>query len=94
MFSFLATQKTWQNYKDQKKEIIELLEKAEQELKKMHGKPSSRDVIHELRDKQELSKALRMATEELLKRLKELCQTLSSMTAPERKPLFFKEVHI
>ncbi|KAK6636175.1 hypothetical protein RUM43_009828 [Polyplax serrata] len=87
-----TTQKTWQNYKDQKKEIIELLEKAEQELKKMRGKPSSRDVVHELRDKQELSKALRMATEELLKRLKELCQTLSSLTAPERKPLFFKEV--
>lgn len=69
------------------------MEQAERELKKMKGKPNtSRDTVHELRDKQELSKALRLATEELLKRLRELCESLGSMTAPDRKPLLQKEV--
>lgn len=88
-----ATQKVWQNYKDQKKEIVELLERAERELKQVKGKHSrAKDIANELRDKQELSKALRIATEELLKKLRELCQTLCTMTAPERKPLLQKEV--
>lgn len=59
----------------------------------MRGKPgTSRDTVNELRERQELNKALRIATEELLKRLKELCESLSAVTAPERKPLLQKEV--
>lgn len=91
---FLDTQKVWHNYKGQKKEISELLERAEQELKQMQGKPASRDVVRELKEKQELSKALRQATEELLKRLRELCLSLTAVTAPERKPLLQKEVSV
>lgn len=88
-----ATQKVWKNYKDQKKEILELLERAERELMNVKGKPSRpKDILEELKEKQELSRSLRLATEELLKKLRELCALLTSMTAPERKPILQKEV--
>ena len=89
------TQKIWQNYQSQKSEIVELLERAERELRKVSGQPcKAKDVASELKDKQELSKALRLATEELLRRLRDLCAALQAATAPERRPILEKEVDI
>lgn len=85
----------WQNYQTQKSEILELLERAERELRRVGAQPSRpKDVAAELKDKQELSKALRQATEELLRRLRDLCAALQAATAPERRPLLQKEVHL
>jgi nesprin-1 len=88
-----GTQKVWTNYKEQKDEILKLLEQAEGELKKVApGTYDSQKVAADLQAKQDMSVALRKATEEMLRKLRDLCSTLSTMTAPERKPLLQKEV--
>lgn len=90
-----GTQKVWTNYKEQKDEILKLLEQAEGELKKVApGAYDSLKVAADLQAKQDMSVALRKATEEMLCKLRDLCSTLSTMTAPERKPLLQKEVSL
>jgi nesprin-1 len=88
-----GTQKVWKNYKEQKDEILKLLERAEGELKKLAPVAyDSQKVAADLQAKQDISIALRKATEEMLRKLRDLCSTLTTMTAPERKPLLQKEV--
>ncbi|XP_039285327.1 nesprin-1-like [Nilaparvata lugens] len=88
-----GTQKMWLNYQEQKDEILALLEKAEEELRKINaGNYDSRHISTELRSKQELSSALREAMESMLCKLRDLSAGLSSVTAPDRKPLIAKEV--
>jgi len=70
-----------------------LLEQAEAELKKVAPVAyDSQKVAADLQAKQDMSIALRKATEEMLRKLRDLCSTLTTMTAPERKPLLQKEV--
>lgn len=83
----------WTTYNDQKDEIIHLLEKAENELQKVSsGGPDNKQLAMELQVKQDLSVALRKATETMLCRLRDLCAALSNVTVPEQKPLLLKEV--
>ncbi|XP_075225316.1 muscle-specific protein 300 kDa isoform X2 [Lycorma delicatula] len=91
--SLKGTHKMWLTYQEQKDEIIELLEKAEEEIKKCAvGGRDSRFITNELRSKQELSISLREATENMLRKLRDLSAGLTGVTAPERKPVIVKEV--
>ncbi|XP_068085330.1 muscle-specific protein 300 kDa [Anabrus simplex] len=88
-----GTQKVWFSYKEQKDEILRLLEQAEEELRKATpATPDNRHLAADLQAKQDLSVSLREATEDMLRRLRDLCQSLCNLTAPERKPLLQKEV--
>jgi len=70
-----------------------LLEQAEGELKRVAPVAyDSKKVATDLQAKQDMSIALRKATEEMLRKLRDLCSTLTTMAAPERKPLLQKEV--
>lgn len=87
------TQKIWTNYSDQKEEIINLLHKAEQELKNIApGQHNSSNLTSDLQAKQEMSIHLRKATEDMLKRLRDLCSNLCQIAAVENQPLLQKEV--
>ncbi|XP_063222936.1 muscle-specific protein 300 kDa isoform X4 [Bacillus rossius redtenbacheri] len=87
-----GTQKVWSSYVDQKDEILQLLEQAEAELQQPSGSHDSRQLAAELQAKQQMSVQLRKATEEALRRLRDLCSQLGQIAAPERKPLLQKEV--
>ncbi|XP_071454862.1 muscle-specific protein 300 kDa-like [Hetaerina americana] len=87
-----GTLKLWNNYKEQKDEILKLLEQAEKELKKITPGHDSRHVAADLQAKQDMSIALREATEEMLKKLRDSCAKLTTVAAPEKKPLLLKEV--
>lgn len=69
-----------------------MLERADKELKQVGSGMSSKHISGELRSKQELSKALREATENMLRRLRDLGTNLASVAAPEKKSIVVKEV--
>lgn len=87
-----ATQKIWLTYQEQKNEILTLLERAEDELRHVGSGPSSKDIAADLRSKQDLSVALREATESMLRKLRDLGSSLMAVAAPEKKPVITKEV--
>lgn len=88
-----TTQSLWTSYSDQKNEILELLARADRELKKLSpGQYNSSNLPAELQAKQEMSIHLREATEEMLKKLRDLCRTLGQTTAPDNQSLFEQEV--
>lgn len=53
---------------------------------------SPRHIAAELQSKQDLSVALREATENMLKKLRDLGANLVAVAAPENKPIITKEV--
>lgn len=72
-----STQKTWADYEKQKADIIGLLDKAEDELKRiLPGASSALEVTEDLKMKQSLNVELRKATEDTLRKLKDLCKKL------------------
>lgn len=88
-----TTQSIWTNYTDQKNEILELLARADRELKKLSpGQYNSSNIPAELQAKQEMSIQLREATEEMLRKLRDLCRTLGETTAPDNHTELEKEV--
>lgn len=88
-----TTQNIWTNYTDQKNEILELLARADRELKKLSpGQYNSSNLPAELQAKQEMSIHLREATEEMLRKLRDLCKTLGQTTAPDNQTILEKEV--
>lgn len=93
LHKLLGTQHLWTNYSEQKEEIIELMQKAEQELKRLPpSQYNSSNLPSELSAKQQTAIYLREETEKMLRRLKELAQNLSKVTPNEKKPLIEKEV--
>lgn len=88
-----GTQKLWSNYSQQKDEILELLARAEQELKRISpGQYNLSNITADLQAKQDMSIHLREATEDMLKKLRDLCSSLATLTSPEKKPQLQKEV--
>lgn len=69
-----------------------MLEKAENELKNVGSGLAPQHIADELRSKQELNRALKEATEQMLRRLRDLASNLSGVAAPDRKPIIIKEV--
>ncbi|KAF4531687.1 hypothetical protein B566_EDAN017473 [Ephemera danica] len=86
-----GTQKVWNQYREQKDEIVALLEQADAELRKMIPSNDLRQIAADLQTKQNLSVALREATEEMLKKLRDLCAALAAVVPP-KKPVLEKEV--
>lgn len=88
-----TTQHLYDNYSQQKNEILSLLSRAEQELKQLApGQYNSSNLPGDLLAKQEMAVRLREAMEHLLKKLRDLCFDLSKLTGPGKKPLLEKEV--
>lgn len=88
-----TTQQLYDNYSEQKNEILSLLSRAEQELKQLApGQYNSSNLPGDLLAKQQMAVRLREAMEHLLKKLRDLCVDLSKLTGPEKKPLLEKEV--
>nr|XP_022915902.1 nesprin-1 isoform X7 [Onthophagus taurus] len=88
------TQNLWSNYSEQKQEIVTLLAQAENDLKKISSKHYDySNLPAELQAKQNMSIHLRETTEEMLRRLRDLCDNLMKITPPEKKPALQKEVH-
>lgn len=88
-----STQNIWTNYAEQKHDILELLTRADKELKKLTpGQYNSSNLPAELQAKQEMSIHLREATEEMLRKLRDLCGNLRKITAPEKQNELEKEV--
>lgn len=82
----------WSQYREQKDEIVALLEQAEAELRKMVPGHDPRQVAADLQAKQDMSVALREATEDMLRKLRDLCAALCAVAPPDRKPVLQKEV--
>ena len=92
LHKLLGTQHLWVNYSEQKQEIIELLQRAEQELRRISpSQYNSSNLPAELLAKQEMAVRLREATEEMLRRLRDLSQNLGKV-APTDQPSIEKEV--
>ncbi|KAF5308513.1 hypothetical protein FQR65_LT06178 [Abscondita terminalis] len=88
-----TTQVVWTNFNEQKTEVINLLKRAHRELQSMPlGQYTSSNIPSELQAKQELCINLRQTTEEILKKLRELCTRLGQQTAPTKQPSFEKEI--
>lgn len=88
-----TAQQLYFNYMQQKREILELLYKAEQELKDLApGHYTSADVPADLIAKQQMAVRLREATESLLRKLRDLCIDLTKLTEAEKHPFLEKEV--
>jgi len=87
-----GTQKVWLEYRSQRDDIMQLLGQAEEELKKIVPKHDPKQVAADLRAKQDMSAALREATENMLKRLRDLAQSLGEVSGPDKQPVFEKEV--
>lgn len=88
-----TTQQLYMNYTQQKREILELLSRAEQELKDLTpGQFTSANIPGDLVAKQQLAVRLREATESLLRKLRDLCIDLSKLTEAEKHPFLEKEV--
>lgn len=88
-----GAQKVWNNYILQKNEILELLNKAENELKSMSSdQKDSKTLAVDLQAKHAMSVILRQATDDMLNKLRVLCGSLCAHTVAEQKPVLEKEV--
>ncbi|XP_074030429.1 muscle-specific protein 300 kDa isoform X10 [Leptinotarsa decemlineata] len=91
LHKLIETQYLWTNYSEQKQEIVDLLRKAEEDLKSLKPNVSSSTIPSELMAKQEMAIHLREATEDMLRNLRDLCVKLSKQ-APDQKPKLDQEV--
>ncbi|KAK3930234.1 Nesprin-1 [Frankliniella fusca] len=87
-----GTQRAWQSYCEQRDALSALLARADAELRSVSRGGNALRVAEELRDKQATCKALREATETMLKRLRDLYAALCAVTAPDTKPVLQREV--
>lgn len=86
------SQKVWVEYRAQREDILRLLGEAESELKKLVPKHDPKKLAQDLRVKQDMSVALREATEDMLKRLRNLSTSLQNVSSPAQRPVLEKEV--
>ncbi|KAG5889994.1 hypothetical protein JTB14_035906 [Gonioctena quinquepunctata] len=92
LHKLIDTHHLWTNYDEQKQEVIELLRKAEDDLKSLRPNEfSSSNIPSELMAKQEMAIHLREATEDMLRNLQDLCAKLSKQ-APDQKPKLDQEL--
>ncbi|CAG7726205.1 unnamed protein product [Allacma fusca] len=76
--SLKSCQKIWVDYEKQKNDILGLLDKAESELKRILPGTSNLEISEDLKIKQNLNVELRKATEDTLRKLKDLCLKLEA----------------
>ncbi|KAF5292004.1 hypothetical protein FQA39_LY14121 [Lamprigera yunnana] len=87
-----TTQTVWHNFEEHKSEILDLLTRAHKELERVPpGQYTFSNIPADLQAKQELCIHLRQTTEDILKKLRELCR-LGQQAAPTKQPSFDTEV--
>ncbi|XP_024081429.1 nesprin-1 [Cimex lectularius] len=89
--SLKGVQKTWDLYNEGKSEVQLLLERAEKELKQITSGFGGEKLAAELKSKQELCIALRMAAEDILSKLQFYCQKIAE-ALPEAQHAIVTEV--
>lgn len=91
--SLKGTQSVWNEFQDQKMEIVNLLGTAEGELRSITPlQTDPKNVSSDLKSKRELNHALQQASHQMIDRLHGLCQELTPLTDPSKRPMLEKEV--
>lgn len=94
LHTLLTTQHLWERYEDQKQEIVNLLERGEQNLQRIPPTQYNPQMLpNELVNSQQLCIQLREDTDDLLKKLRETSDNLGKQTGPEQYQQFNREVH-
>ena len=89
-----SSQKLWSSYEEQKEEILKLIAKAEEELKKLDlaSYYNTAQVSVDLQHHQELSSNLRKTAINMVKKLHETYSSLITTTAFDRQPELTEEI--
>lgn len=88
-----TTQQVWNDFADQKGEILSLLGDAETALRSITPlQTDPKNVSSDLKTKRELNINLQQASRHMIEKLHDLCESLTPMAAPEKKPILEKEV--
>lgn len=93
--SLRDSQKLWDTYQTQRKEIMKLIEQAEQELRRIEATSyyDVAQVTSDLQKEQEFNANLKKSFEEMMKKLRETCANLSPiLTITDKKEILEKEV--
>lgn len=91
--SLKGTQTVWNEFQDQKMEIVNLLGTAEGELRSITPlQTDPKNVSSDLKNKRDLNNALQQASHHMIDRLHELCTELAPLTDPAKRPMLEKEV--
>ena len=90
-----VSEKLWNTYEEQKREILRLISQAEEDLKnvKMIGHYDSSRIQSDLQNQEKLSSSMRKEAVEMLKKFRETHERLCEVTPPERKVQLTKEIH-
>ncbi|XP_055711373.1 muscle-specific protein 300 kDa isoform X7 [Phlebotomus papatasi] len=87
------TQQVWNEYTDQKSEIINLLGNAETELRSITPlQTDPKNVSSDLKAKRDLNAHLQHVSKQMIERLRELSENLIPLTATEKQPQLSKDV--
>ncbi|KAG7206621.1 hypothetical protein KM043_000301 [Ampulex compressa] len=89
-----SSHKLWSTYREQREEASGLIERAEEEARRMDSASyrEAAQVATELQSKQQLAAGLGRSAEELLRGLRETYAGLSETTPPERREILRKEI--
>uniref|UniRef100_A0A1B0C1F9 KASH domain-containing protein n=1 Tax=Glossina palpalis gambiensis TaxID=67801 RepID=A0A1B0C1F9_9MUSC len=88
-----GTQAIWNEFADQKSEIVSMLHVAETELRALTPlQTDPKNVSQDLKAKRELNAQLQQASHQLLPKLHTLKAELSPLAATEKRPILEKEV--
>lgn len=87
-----ASGRLWRDYQEQKKDISQLLSKAEAELKQSYTNVDPHKISNELRTRHEEAVELRKTSEEMLCRLRTILEELSSNVSHEQLNILEQEI--
>lgn len=91
--SLKGTQSVWNEFQDQKMEILGLLGTAESELRSITPlQTDPKNVSSDLKHKRELNVALQQASRQMISRLHDLCNEVAVQADPAKRPVLEKEV--
>jgi nesprin-1 len=82
----------WQEYKMNKAHMLNLIDETEIEMKRVIPIRTHVEVRQELKSKANMRDELRKATDEVLGKMKELAETLNSVSSEEQQAALEKEV--
>ena len=82
----------WRDYQEQKADINKLLLKAEEELKQTYSSFDPLKIASELRARHEAGVELRKATEEILRKMRNVLEELSSWVGPDQRRILEEEL--
>lgn len=88
-----TTETVWNDFSDQKNQVMHLLGNAETELRSITPlQTDPKNVSSDLKSKRELNATLQQASRHMLSNMHDLCKQLTPLTDPVKKPLIEKEV--